>query len=275
MAAKYSIRELMEAGFHFGHQTKRWNPKMAPYIFGPRNGIHIVDLQQTVVKLRDACNFVRQASQNKGRVLFVGTKRQAADVVRAEAERCGMFHISHRWLGGALTNWKTIQSSIRRLKDIERMKEEGAFENLTKKEGLQLDRQREKLERSLGGIKNMDRLPSVIVVVDIKKESIAVKEARKLGIPLVALVDTNCNPDPIDWVVPGNDDAIRSLKLFCAKMADAVLEGAQLSGEEEVFEQAAAAEEAAEAEAPAEEPAAAEAPAPEKDAKGGDEMVQE
>ncbi|MBF0368257.1 MAG: 30S ribosomal protein S2 [Magnetococcales bacterium] len=226
--AKFTIRELMEAGLHFGHQTKRWNPKMNPYIHSPRNGVHIINLQKTVYFLRDAYNFVRETVKGGGRVLFVGTKRQAVDMIAEEATRSRQYFVNHRWLGGTLTNWKTIQGSIRRLKNIDKMRTDGTFEAITKKEALGYQREWEKINRSLGGIKDMDRLPDVIVVVDTNKESIAVQEANKLGIPVVALVDTNCNPDPVDWLVPGNDDAIRSLKLFLGKMGDAALEGMQL-----------------------------------------------
>ncbi|MEO5340088.1 MAG: 30S ribosomal protein S2 [Magnetococcus sp. MYC-9] len=223
--AKFSIRELLDAGFHFGHQTKRWNPKMGRFIFTARNGTHILNLQKTVVMLRDAYSFLRERAARNGLVLFVGTKRQVVEMIEEEAGRTGQYYVSHRWLGGTLTNWKTIQGSIRRLKDIEKMKTNGTYEARTKKEVQKLEREREKMERSLGGIKNMGRLPDVIVVVDTNRESLAVKEANKLGIPVVALVDSNCDPDPIDWVVPGNDDAIRSLKLFLNKMGDAILEG--------------------------------------------------
>lgn len=226
--ATFSIRELLDAGLHFGHQSKRWNPKMGRYIFGTRNGIHIIDLQQTVHQLRNAYDFVRKTMSQPGKkTLFVGTKRQVVDIIAQEAGRCGNFYVNHRWLGGTLTNWRTIQGSIKRLRDIERMKVDGTFEALTKKEGQRLDRERQKMELALGGIKDMDGLPDLMVVVDTKKESIAVQEANKLGIPVVALVDTNCNPDPIDWIVPGNDDAIRALTLFLQKMADAVAEGVQ------------------------------------------------
>ncbi|MEO5376458.1 MAG: 30S ribosomal protein S2 [Magnetococcus sp. DMHC-6] len=229
--AKFSIQELMEAGFHFGHQTKRWNPKMKHFIFTSRNGVHIINLQKTVVLLRDAFNFVRETVKNNGRVLFVGTKRQVVDLIAEEAQRSGQFYVNHRWLGGTLTNWRTIQGSIRKLKEFERMKEDGTYAALTKKEVLRNEREREKIERALGGIKEMNNPPDLIVVVDTNKESIAVQEARKLGIPVVALVDTNCDPDPIDWIIPGNDDAIRSLKLFLTKMGDAILEGKQLHKE--------------------------------------------
>ncbi|MBF0142633.1 MAG: 30S ribosomal protein S2 [Magnetococcales bacterium] len=223
--AQFSIRELLEAGFHFGHQTKRWNPKMKRFIFTSHNGVHIIDLQQTVVLLRDAYMRVRQTVQRGGRVLFVGTKRQVVEVLAEEALRAGQYYVNHRWLGGTLTNWKTIQGSIRRLREIEKMRTDGTFGALTKKEVQRLERERIKMERSLSGIKEMERLPEILVVVDTNKESIAVQEARKLGIPVVALVDSNCDPDLIDLVVPGNDDAIRSLKLFLRKMSDAAIEG--------------------------------------------------
>ena len=243
--AKFSIRELLDAGFHFGHQTKRWNPKMGRFIFTARNGVHIINLQQTVHMLRDAYNFLREKSSNDGVVLFVGTKRQVVEMIQEAAERTDQYYVNHRWLGGTLTNWKTIQCSIRRLKDIEKMKVDGTFETRTKKEVQKLEREREKMERSLGGIKNMSRIPDVIVVVDTNRESLAVKEANKLGIPVVALVDSNCDPDPIDWVVPGNDDAIRSLKLFLGKMGNAILEGRMLSQSEEDVGQRAELPEAA------------------------------
>lgn len=227
--AKFSIRELLDAGFHFGHQTKRWNPKMGRFIFTARNGVHIINLQQTVLLLRDAYNFLRERASNDGVVLFVGTKRQVVEMIQEVAEHTGQFYVNHRWLGGTLTNWKTIQCSIRRLKDIEKMKVDGTFETRTKKEVQKLERERIKMECSLGGIKNMSRLPDVIVVVDTNREALAVREANKLGIPVVALVDSNCDPDPIDWVVPGNDDAIRSLKLFLGKVGSAILEGKMAS----------------------------------------------
>ncbi|MBF0310783.1 MAG: 30S ribosomal protein S2 [Magnetococcales bacterium] len=234
--ATYSVRELLEAGFHFGHQTKRWNPKMATYIHSSRNGTHIINLQKTVYMLRDACGYVRSTVQKRGRVLFVGTKRQAADIVQEVALGCGQYFVNQRWLGGTLTNWETIQRSIRRLKDLERMGTDGTHQMLTKNEVQRLERERMRIENALGGIKAMDRLPHLIVVVDTRKEHIAVKEANKLGIPVVALVDTNCDPDPVDYVVPGNDDAIRSIRLFLDKMAEAVKEGSQLVTEE-VFEE--------------------------------------
>ncbi|MBF0284423.1 MAG: 30S ribosomal protein S2 [Magnetococcales bacterium] len=229
--AKYSVKELLDAGFHFGHQTKRWDPKMAPYIFTSRNNIHIINLQKSVLMLRDACNFLRDRVSRGGKVLFVGTKRQVVELIAQEAVRCNQFYINHRWMGGALTNWKTIQGSIRKLKDIERQKNEDGFAGFTKKEVQIIDRKRLKMEESLGGIKDMNNPPDVLVVVDTRKESIAVQEANKLGIPVIALVDTNCNPDAIQWIVPGNDDAIRSLGLFLNKMSEAVLEGMQMRKE--------------------------------------------
>lgn len=241
--SKFSIRELLDAGFHFGHQTKRWNPKMQRFIFGARNGIHIIDLQQTVTLLRDAYNFVRGEVASGGSVLFVGTKRQAVDMVAEVAGRSNQYYVNHRWLGGTLTNWKTIQGSIRRLKSIEKMKTDGTYEALTKKEVQNLERERSKMERSLGGIKDMSRLPTLIVVIDTNKEAIAVKEANKLKIPVVALVDTNCVPNNIDYVIPGNDDAIRSLKLFLTKMSSAALEGLQLRGDDVVLPEASMDEE--------------------------------
>ncbi|MEO5334635.1 MAG: 30S ribosomal protein S2 [Magnetococcus sp. YQC-5] len=233
--ATFSIRELLDAGFHFGHQTKRWNPKMGRYIHSARNGVHIINLQKTIYMLRDACHFVTERVNEGGVVLFVGTKRQVVDLIAEEAVRCGQFYVNHRWLGGTLTNWKTIQDSIRRLKDIEKMKDDGSWQVLPKKEVLRLERQKEKMERSLGGIKDMSRLPDLIIVIDVNKESIAVAEANKLNIPVVALVDSNCDPDHIDWVVPGNDDAIRSLKLFLTKMGNAVLEGKRPDVSEALF----------------------------------------
>ncbi|MBF0212671.1 MAG: 30S ribosomal protein S2 [Magnetococcales bacterium] len=232
----FSIRELLDAGFHFGHQTKRWNPKMGRFIHSARNGVHIINLQKTIYMLRDACRFVTERVNDGGVVLFVGTKRQVVDLVAEEAGRCGQYYVNHRWLGGTLTNWKTIQESIRRLKDIEKMREDGSMQLLPKKEVLRLDRQKEKMERSLGGIKDMSRLPDLIIVIDVNKESIAVAEANKLNIPVVALVDSNCDPDHIDWVVPGNDDAIRSLKLFLSKMGEAILEAKRPDVNEATFE---------------------------------------
>ncbi|MCA1796459.1 MAG: 30S ribosomal protein S2 [Geobacteraceae bacterium] len=225
--AKVSMKQLLEAGVHFGHQTKRWNPKMKPYIFGARNGIYIIDLQRTVRYFRTAYDFIKDVVESGDNVLFVGTKKQAQDAVREEAERAGQFYVNNRWLGGMLTNFATIKGSIDRLKKIEVMADDGTFDLLTKKEVLQLERERIKLERSLGGIKGMTKLPGAMFVIDPKKEAIAVKEARKLGIPVVAVVDTNCDPDDIDYIIPGNDDAIRAIRLFVSTMADACLDGKQ------------------------------------------------
>ena len=221
-----SMKQLLEAGVHFGHQTSRWNPKMKPYIFGARNGIYIIDLQRTVKLFETAYAFVRELAARGGSVLFVGTKKQAQDAIREEAERCGMFYVNNRWLGGTLTNFQTIKQSIDRLKKCEEMLEDPAMaEALTKKEMLGVSRERDKLLTSLGGIKIMRKLPDALFVIDPKKEEIAVKEANKLRIPVVAVVDTNCDPDVVDYKIPGNDDAIRAIRLFCAAMADAVLEG--------------------------------------------------
>ncbi len=222
-----SMKQLLEAGVHFGHQTKRWNPKMREYIFTERNGIYIIDLQKTLKKLEEAYNFVKEQVMNGGTVLFVGTKRQAQDAIKTEAERCEMFYVNQRWLGGLLTNFRTIRKRIERLKELEKMEEEGMFEVLPKKEVVKLQREKGKLERYLGGIKGMDDLPDVVYVVDPRKERIAVAEANKLEIPLVAIVDTNCDPEPIDYPIPGNDDAIRSIRLITSLIADAVLEGKQ------------------------------------------------
>ena len=224
-----SMKQLLEAGVHFGHQTSRWNPKMKPYIFGARNGIHIIDLQQTVTMFKEVYAFVRDVAASGKQILFVGTKKQAQEAVKEEAERCGMFHVHNRWLGGTLTNFSTIRQSIERLRKLEEMESDPkVIEALTKKEMLGLKREREKLEQSLGGIKGMKKLPDAIFVVDPEQEEIAVHEARKLGIPVVAILDTNCDPDMIDYKVPGNDDAIRAIRLFCAAMADAVIEGKTL-----------------------------------------------
>ena len=223
-----SMRQLLEAGVHFGHQTKRWNPKMRPFIFGARNGIHIIDLQHTVKLFAKAYNFVVATVAKGDSVLFIGTKKQAQDVIQEEARRSGMFHVTNRWLGGTLTNFKTVKGSIERLRSIEKMAEDGTFERLTKKEVLGLERERVKLEKTLGGIKAMGALPGAVFVVDAKKEHIAVSEARKLEIPVIAIADTNCDPDLIDFPIPGNDDAIRAIKLFTGKIADACIAGARL-----------------------------------------------
>lgn len=222
-----SMKQLLEAGVHFGHQTRRWNPKMAPYIFTDRNGIYIIDLQKTVRKVEEAYNYVKQLSLEGDSILFVGTKKQAQESVREEAEKCGMFYVNQRWLGGMLTNFQTIRRRIDRLHELEKMQENGTMEVLPKKEVAQLMHEKEKLQKFLGGIKEMRRLPGALFVVDPRKERIAVAEARKLGIPIVAIVDTNCDPDEIDYIIPGNDDAIRAVRLLTAKMAEAVLEGKQ------------------------------------------------
>jgi small subunit ribosomal protein S2 len=223
--ASLTMKELLEAGVHFGHQTKRWNPKMQKYIFGERNGIYIIDLQKTLKKFRDAYGFVRDLAAQGGSVLFVGTKKQAQEAVLEEASRCGMFYVNHRWLGGTLTNFATIRKSIARLKKLEEMRDTGEYERLPKKEVLGLERERQKLDKALVGIKHLDRLPSAVFIVDPKKETIAVEEARRLAIPIVAIVDTNCDPSIIDYPVPGNDDAIRAVRLITSRMADAVNEG--------------------------------------------------
>ena len=222
-----SMKQLLEAGVHFGHQTRRWNPKMKEYIFTERNGIYIIDLQKTVKKIDDAYNFVRDVAMNDGTVLFVGTKKQAQESIELEAKRCEMFYVNQRWLGGLLTNFKTIQTRIAKLNQINKMEADGDFDLLPKKEVIQLCALREKLMKNLGGIKEMKKLPSCMFVVDPRKEHIAVMEARNLGIPIVAIVDTNCDPDDVDYVIPGNDDAIRAVKLIASKIADAVLEGKQ------------------------------------------------
>jgi small subunit ribosomal protein S2 len=225
--AQITMKQLLEAGVHFGHQTKRWNPKMKPYIFGARNGIYIIDLQKTVRYFKNAYQFLKETVENGDKVLFVGTKKQAQDSIHEEATRAGQYYVNNRWLGGMLTNFSTIKGSIDRLKKIETMSQDGTYDLLTKKEALDLERERAKLEKSLGGIKAMTKPPGAIFVIDPKKEAIAVKEARKLGIPVVAVVDTNCDPEDIDYIIPGNDDAIRAIRLFASKMADACLEGVQ------------------------------------------------
>jgi small subunit ribosomal protein S2 len=244
--AEVSMKQLLEAGVHFGHQTSRWNPKMKPYIFGARNGIYIIDLQQTVKLFRDAYNYIRELVADGGVVMFVGTKKQAQDAIREETDRCEMLYVNNRWLGGMLTNFQTIKASIDRLKKLEEILEDPKMiEALTKKEMLGIRRERDKLLTAMGGIKNMKRLPDAMFVIDPKKEEIAVSEANRLSIPVVAVVDTNCDPDVIDWKIPGNDDAIRAIRLFTAAIADAVLEGKSLAeernrakGEEELDESA-------------------------------------
>ncbi len=228
-----TMKELLEAGVHFGHQVRRWNPKMKEYIFGERNGIYIIDLQKTQRMFRDALTFVTNAiAEDKGKtILFVGTKRQAQDAVREEAERCGQYHVNQRWLGGLLTNFQTVQKSIKRLKDLETMQTDGRYEKLTKKERIKLDREREGLNKNLSGIKSMARLPDIVFIIDVRKEEIAVAEANRLGIPIVAVVDTNCSPEGIDYVIPGNDDALRAVRLFASRIADSVIEGQQIATE--------------------------------------------
>lgn len=241
--AVISMKQLLEAGVHFGHQTRRWNPKMAPYIFTERNGIYIIDLQKTVKKVDEAYDFLRSVAEEGKSILFVGTKKQAQEAVKEEALKSGMFYVNERWLGGMMTNFATIRKSINRLKELEAMEEDGTFEVLSKKEVLALKREQEKLEKSLGGIKDMEELPGALFIVDPRKERIAVAEAKKLNIPIVAIVDTNCDPDEIDYVIPGNDDAIRAVKLLTSRMADAVIEGHQ--GEAgEVVEEVATSEDA-------------------------------
>ena len=249
--AVVSMKQLLEAGVHFGHQTRRWNPKMAPYIFTERNGIYIIDLQKTVKKLEEAYNFVREISAQGGEVLFVGTKKQAGDSVKEEATRAGAHFVNARWLGGMLTNFKTIQTRIKRLEQLHTMEEDGTFDLLPKKEVVKLNLEIEKLEKFLGGIKTMKKLPAALFIVDPRKEKIAVAEAKKLNIPIVAIVDTNCDPDEVDYVIPSNDDAIRAVKLIAGTVANAIIEGRQGSDAEEAQE-APAEETAAEAEADAE-----------------------
>ncbi|MCR5469291.1 MAG: 30S ribosomal protein S2 [Lachnospiraceae bacterium] len=235
-----SMKQLLEAGVHFGHQTRRWNPKMAPYIYTERNGIHIIDLQKSVGMVDDAYNAIADIAANGGKILFVGTKKQAQDAIKAEAERCGMFYVNERWLGGMLTNWKTVETRIERLKAIETMAEDGTFEVLPKKEVIAIKKEWEKLEKNLGGIKEMGGIPDAIFIVDPKKERICVQEAQSLGITLIGISDTNCDPEELDYVIPGNDDAIRAVKLIVSKMADAVIEANQgtVVAEEEFVDEA-------------------------------------
>ena len=231
MALSINMKELLEAGVHFGHQTRRWNPKMKPYIFGSRNGIHIIDLQKTVSLFGTAYDFITRTVADGYPVLFAGTKKQAHDSIVEESERCGMFHVVNRWLGGTLTNFQTIRKSIGRLKELEGMKEDGSILRYTKKEALKMEKELIKLEKNLGGIKDMDEMPGAVFIVDPKKEHIAVKEARKLHIPIVAIADTNCEPDDIDYIIPGNDDAIRAIRLICSRIADACIEGHNIAEE--------------------------------------------
>jgi small subunit ribosomal protein S2 len=264
MATVLNMKELLEAGVHFGHQTRRWNPKMKQYIFGSRNGIHIIDLQKTVKLFNEISEFVTRTVADGYSVLFVGTKKQAHDAVIEESERCGMYHVINRWLGGTLTNFQTIKKSIARLKELENMKLDGSINRYTKKEALRMERELEKLERNIGGIKDMDELPGAIFIVDPKREHIAVQEVKKLGIPVIAITDTNCDPDDIDYIIPGNDDAIRSIRLLCSKIADACIAGHAVA-EERMRAQAEASKEEGKEEA--------EKPQPPETKKDGPEVI--
>ncbi len=264
--ANITMKELLEAGVHFGHQTKRWNPKMKEYIFGERNGIYIIDLQKTLKMFKEASKFIADLTAEGKIVLFVGTKRQAQDAIAEEATRAGQFYINQRWLGGLLTNWVTVQKSVKRLKELDEMATDGRYELLPKKEVVKLERERKHLQANLAGIKNLSRLPDALFVIDSNKEQIAVKEARKLGIPVVAVVDTNCDPTEVDYVIPGNDDALRAIRLFASKIADSAVEGSQLIGDKQLAEMAAAA-------APAPAAESTEAPAAEAAAAGTGEDV--
>jgi small subunit ribosomal protein S2 len=237
--ANITMKELLEAGVHFGHQTKRWNPKMKEYIFGERNGIYIIDLQKTLKMFKEASKFVQDNAAEGRTILFVGTKRQAQEAIAEEATRCGMFYINQRWLGGLLTNWVTVQKSVKRLKELDEMATDGRYELLPKKEVVKLERERKHLQANLAGIKNLNRLPDVLFVIDSNKEQIAVKEARKLGIPVVAVVDTNCDPSEVDYIIPGNDDALRAIRLFASKVSDSVVEGSQAMSDKQSAELAA------------------------------------
>ena len=248
--ANITMKELLEAGVHFGHQTKRWNPRMKEYIFGERNGIYIIDLQKTLKMFKEASKFVQELAAAGKLVLFVGTKRQAQDAIAEEAGRCGMFYVNQRWLGGLLTNWVTVQKSVKRLKELDDMATDGRYELLPKKEVIKLERERKHLQANLAGIKNMSRLPDAIFVIDSNKEQIAVREARKLGIPVVAVVDTNCDPSEVDYVIPGNDDALRAIRLFTSKISESIAEGVNAMGDKQVAEMQAAADQAAEGAAP-------------------------
>ena len=271
--ANITMKELLEAGVHFGHQTKRWNPRMKEFIFGERNGIYIIDLQKTLKMFKEASKFVQELAAAGRVILFVGTKRQAQDAIAEEAQRCSMFYVNQRWLGGLLTNWITVQKSVKRLKELDEMATDGRYDLLPKKEVIKLERERKHLQANLAGIKNMSRLPDAIFVIDSNKEQIAVREARKLGIPVVAVVDTNCDPSEVEYVIPGNDDALRAIRLFTSKIAESIAEGVNLIGDKQMAELQAMAspEESPEveaeveaAEAPAEEAAAATAEAGEE-----------
>jgi small subunit ribosomal protein S2 len=273
--ANITMKELLEAGVHFGHQTKRWNPKMKEYIFGERNGIYIIDLQKTLKMFKEASKFVTELASDGRIVLFVGTKRQAQDAIAEEATRCGGYYVNQRWLGGLLTNWVTVQKSVKRLKELDEMATDGRYELLPKKEVIKLERERKHLQANLAGIKNMSRLPDAIFVIDSNKEQIAVREARKLGIPVVAVVDTNCDPSEVDYVIPGNDDALRAIRLFASKIADSVVEGSQVATDKQTADLAQMAGEARQAEAAAAEAAAAEATAETTSTETGEDISME
>ena len=248
MGVEITMKELLEAGVHFGHQTRRWNPKMKEYIFGERNGIHIIDLQKTLKMFRDAARYVAEMAAQGKSVLFLGTKRQAQEAIAEEATRCGMFYVNHRWLGGTLTNWVTLQKSIKRLKLLKAMSEDGRMAQFSKKEGARLDRELKHLQQNFSGVENMTTLPDAMFVIDPNAEVIAVREARRMGIPVVAIVDTNCDPDLVNWVIPGNDDALRAIRLFTSKISDAVLSGRQTFEQSQIADQKVAGAEGAEPE---------------------------
>jgi small subunit ribosomal protein S2 len=271
--ATITMKELLEAGVHFGHQTKRWNPKMKEYIFGERNGIYIIDLQKTLKMFKEASKFVQELAADGKIVLFVGTKRQAQDAIAEEATKCGGFYINQRWLGGLLTNWVTVQKSVKRLKELDEMATDGRYELLPKKEVIKLERERKHLQANLAGIKNMSRLPDAVFVIDSNKEQIAVREARKLGIPVVAVVDTNCDPSEVDYVIPGNDDALRAIRLFTSKISESIAEGAQLLTDKQVADMTAATEQAQAREAQQAENAAAALELREQEAAAASDMA--
>jgi small subunit ribosomal protein S2 len=273
--ANITMKELLEAGVHFGHQTKRWNPRMKEYIFGERNGIYIIDLQKTLKMFKEASKFVQELATQGKIVLFVGTKRQAQDAIAEEATKCGGFYVNQRWLGGLLTNWVTVQKSVKRLKELDEMATDGRYELLPKKEVIKLERERKHLQANLAGIKNMNRLPDAIFVIDSNKEQIAVREARKLGIPVVAVVDTNCDPTEVDYVIPGNDDALRAIRLFASKISDSIAEGAQFMNDKNDADLAAAAGAAQQAALAATEVPAEGAPVAEEAEPGAEDISME
>ncbi len=274
--ANITMKELLEAGVHFGHQTKRWNPKMKEYIFGERNGIYIIDLQKTLKMFKEASRFVQEQVAQGKLVLFVGTKRQAQDAIAEEATRCGMFYVNSRWLGGLLTNWVTVQKSVKRLKELDEMATDGRYDLLPKKEVIKLERERKHLQANLAGIKNLNRLPDMLFVIDSNKEQIAVKEARKLGIPVVAVVDTNCDPTEVDYVIPGNDDALRAIRLFASKIADSVVEGANAATDKQMADISAGVQYSEAAEAAAASPEGVEGePVPESTIDDSEEVSME